>query len=105
MFLLRCVFCLILLIVVKHIYFRNFKKASRKDSEERSRTEETENGEGIRLRLTNFYICFSPFLFFYLNKIKLTMALHCKCKMSLKVLVVSIKGFYNHAHMCGYIYR
>ena len=105
MFLLRCVFCLILLIVVKHIYFGNSKKASRKDSEERSRTEEIENGEGIRLRLINFYICFCPFLFFYLNKIKLTMALHCECKMSLKALVVSIKGFYNHVHMCGYIYR
>ena len=64
MFLLCCVFCLILLIVVKHIFSGNFKKASKKYSEERSRTEEIENGGGIRLCLINFlYLFFSLFIF------------------------------------------
>ena len=64
MFLLCCVFCLILLIVAKHIYFEKSKKASRKDSEEGSRTEEIENGGGIRLHPINFlYLFFSLFIF------------------------------------------
>ena len=78
-------FCLVFLIVVKRIHSGSFKKASlRKESVEDGRTEGIEKGRGLRLRLINIVFLFFSFVFFYLNKIKLTMALHCKCNMSLK---------------------
>lgn len=56
--------------------------------------------------LTNFvFLVFSFIVLFYLNKIKLTMALHCKCKISLKALVVSKIGFCNHVYVFGDIHK
>ena len=63
---------------------------------------------GILVKVTSAKFCISVlflYCFFYLNKTKLTMALHCKCEMSLKALLVSKVGVHNHVYLYGDIHN